>query len=138
MFTHALATGSLFTLSGFVERQSGTRKIPLLGGAGHRMPLTAALLAVSSSAMMGIPPFASFLAELMVVSGGISAYAWTAVTVLVPVIVGGYFLWMLKRVIIDPAPPADAGRTAQTSRGLRPPSSRSTSSRLCFSRSSRS
>jgi NADH-quinone oxidoreductase subunit M len=112
MFTHALATGSLFTLSGFVEKQSGTRKIPLLGGMGQRVPLTAALLAVASAAMMGIPPFASFLAELMVISGGISAYASVAVTVLVPVITGGYFLWMLKRVIIDPAPPAAGGSAA--------------------------
>jgi len=114
MFTHALATSSLFTLSGFVERQSGTRKIPLLGGMGPRVPLTAALLAVSSTAMMGIPPFASFLAELMVISGGVSAYAPSAITVLVPVITGGYFLWMLKRVIIDPSPPgADPGTAAK-------------------------
>jgi NADH-quinone oxidoreductase subunit M len=114
MFTHALATGSLFTLSGFVEKQSGTRKIPMLGGMGQRVPLTAALLAVASSAAMGIPPFASFLAELMVISGGISAYASTAITVLVPVITGGYLLWMLKRVVIDPSPPAtDAARPAE-------------------------
>lgn len=112
MFTHALATSSLFTVSGFVEKQSGTRKIPLLGGMGQRAPLTAAVLAVSSAAMMGIPPFASFLAELMVISGGISAYAWTAVTVLVPVITGGYFLWMLKRVVIDPVPSAAGPGTA--------------------------
>jgi NADH-quinone oxidoreductase subunit M len=98
MFTHALAVGG----------QSGTRKIPLLGGMGQRAPLTAALLAASSCAAMGIPPFASFLAELMVISGGISAYVSTAVTILVPVITGAYFLWMLKRVIIDPAPPGAA------------------------------
>jgi len=55
---------------------------------------------------MGIPPFASFLAELMVISAGISAYLLSAITVLVPVITGGYFLWMLKRVIVDPAPTA--------------------------------
>jgi NADH-quinone oxidoreductase subunit M len=112
MFTHALATSSLFTVSGFVEKQSGTRKIPLLGGMRQRVPLTAALLAVSSCAAMGIPPFVSFLAELMVISGGISAYAWTAVTVLVPVITGGYFLWMLKRVALDPAPPTTDTGTA--------------------------
>ena len=106
MFVHALTVGALFTLTGFVEKQSGTRKIPLLGGMGKRVPITAALLAVASSAAMGIPPFANFLAELKVISGGISAYASTAVTVFVPVITGGYFLWMLKRVIIDPTPPS--------------------------------
>lgn len=109
MFTHALATGALFTLSGFIERQSGTRKIPLLGGMAQRAPLTAALLAASSCAAMGIPPFASFLAELMVISAGISAYLITAVTVLVPVITGGYFLWMLKRVVMDTAPAGAEG-----------------------------
>lgn len=114
MFTHALAVGALFTLSGFIQNQSGTRKIPLLGGMGQRAPLTAALLAVSSCAAMGTPPFASFLAELMVISGGISAYAVTAATVAVPVITGGYFLWMLKRVVIDPAPSeTDAGKAAK-------------------------
>ncbi|HEV2390572.1 MAG TPA: NADH-quinone oxidoreductase subunit M, partial [Nitrososphaerales archaeon] len=114
MFTHALATSSAFTVSGLVEKHSGTRKIPLLGGMGQRMPLVAALLAVASSAEMGIPPFASFLAEVMVISGGISAYAWTAVTVLVPVITGGYLLWMLKRVIIDPlTPAADSGKAVE-------------------------
>jgi NADH-quinone oxidoreductase subunit M len=114
MFTHSLATSSLFTLSGVVEKQSGTRKIPLLGGMGQRVPLTAALLAASSCAAMGIPPFASFLAELMVISGGVSAYAWTAITVLVPVITGGYFLWMLKRVMIDPSSHStDHGRAAE-------------------------
>lgn len=102
MFTHALAVGALFTLSGFVQNQSGTRNIPSLGAMGKRVPLTAALLAVSSCAAMGAPPFASFLAELMVISSGISAYASSAVTVLVPVITGGYLLWMLKRVIIEP------------------------------------
>jgi NADH:ubiquinone oxidoreductase subunit 4 (subunit M) len=49
----------------------------------------------------------------MVISGGISAYAVTAATIAVPVITGGYFLWMLKRVIIDPAPPeAGPGKVA--------------------------
>ena len=51
----------------------------------------------------------------MVISGGISAYALTAVTVLVPVITGGYFLWMLKRVDHRPRPTAatDAGTAPQ-------------------------
>jgi NADH-quinone oxidoreductase subunit M len=118
MFTHALAVGGLFTASGLIEEKTGTRKIPMLGDLGRRIPLAAGLLAVSSAAMMGIPPFASFLAELMVISGGISADAWTAVTVLVPVITGGYFLWMLKRVVIDPAstPTVQGGPSEDVSR----------------------
>ena len=102
MFTHALAIGALFMLSGYVHEQAGTREIPLLKGLKVTMPRTAALLVLGSAAAMGLPPFASFLAELMVIAAGISAYSITALTILVPVITSGYFLWMIKRSILSP------------------------------------
>ena len=101
MFTHALAIGALFMLSGYVHEQAGTREIPLLKGLKVTMPRTAALLVLGSGAAMGMPPFASFLAELMVIAAGISAYSITALTILVPVITSGYFLWMIKRSILS-------------------------------------
>ncbi|HXW37967.1 MAG TPA: NADH-quinone oxidoreductase subunit M [Nitrososphaerales archaeon] len=101
MFAHALAVGSLFMLSGFVHEQAGTREIPKLKGLRLTMPRTATLLVLASAAAMGLPPFASFLAEFMVISAGISAYGITAVSVLVPVITAGYFLWMIKRTILS-------------------------------------
>jgi NADH-quinone oxidoreductase subunit M len=100
MFAHGLAIGALFMLSGPIEKGYGTREIPLLGGLRQRMPLAAVLLAFSSCAAMALPPFANFLAELMVISGGVSAYPALGVTVLVPVITGAYLLWMLKRTVL--------------------------------------
>ncbi|HKT21246.1 MAG TPA: NADH-quinone oxidoreductase subunit M, partial [Nitrososphaerales archaeon] len=41
MFAHALAVGSLFMLTGYVQHQAGTREIPLLKGLGKSMPRTA-------------------------------------------------------------------------------------------------
>jgi NADH-quinone oxidoreductase subunit M len=102
MFAHALAVGSLFMLSGYVQHQAGTREIPALHGLGKTMPRTAAVLVLASAAAMGLPPFASFLAEFMVIVAGISAYSVTAVSVLVPVITAGYFLWMIKRTVLSP------------------------------------
>ncbi len=102
MFTHALAVGSLFMLSGYIQHQAGTREIPSLKGLGITMPRTAAVLVLASAAAMGLPPFASFLAEFMVIAAGISAYSITAVSVLVPVITAGYFLWMIKRTVLSP------------------------------------
>ena len=102
MFAHALAVGSLFMLSGYIQHQAGTREIPLLKGLGKTMPRTAAVFVLASAAAMGLPPFASFLAEFMVIVAGISAYTWTAVSVLVPVITAGYFLWTIKRIILSP------------------------------------
>ncbi len=103
MFTHALAIGSLFMLSGYIHEQAGTRDVTVLKGMKTTMPRTAVLLVLGSGAAMAMPPFASFLAELMVISAGISAYWITAVTILVPVITSGYFLWMIKRCVLSPA-----------------------------------
>ncbi len=101
MFTHALAIGALFMLSGYIHEQAGTREIPLLKGMKVRMPRTAVLLVLGSGAAMAMPPFASFLAEFMVIAAGISAYSILGVTILVPVITSGYFLWMIKRSILS-------------------------------------
>jgi NADH-quinone oxidoreductase subunit M len=103
MFTHALAVGSLFMLSGYIQHQAGTREIPLLKGLGTTMPRTAAVLVLGSAAAMGLPPFSSFLAEFMVITAGISASAFTAISILVPVITAGYLLWMIKRTVLSPA-----------------------------------
>jgi NADH-quinone oxidoreductase subunit M len=105
MFTHALAIGSLFMLSGYIQHQAGTREIPLLKGLGVTMPRTAVILVLGSAAAMGLPPFSSFLAEFMVIVAGISASAYAAVSVLVPVITAGYFLWMIKRTVLSQAEP---------------------------------
>jgi NADH-quinone oxidoreductase subunit M len=105
MFTHALAVGSLFMLSGYIQHQAGTREIPLLKGLGTTMPRTAVILMLGSAAAMGLPPFSSFLSEFMVIVAGISASAITAISIMVPVITAGYFLWMIKRTVLSPAEP---------------------------------
>jgi NADH-quinone oxidoreductase subunit M len=105
MFTHALAIGSLFMLSGYIHEQAGTREIAKLKGLRTLMPRTSTLLVMGSAAGMGLPPFASFLAELMVIAAGISAYFVTAISILVPVITSGYFLWMIKRAVLSSPEP---------------------------------
>jgi proton-translocating NADH-quinone oxidoreductase chain M len=101
MFAHALAVGALFMLTGYIHHQAGTREIPLLKGLGITMPRTATVLVLASAAAMGLPPFSSFLAEFMVIVAGISASSLTAVSVLVPIITAGYFLWMIKRTVLS-------------------------------------
>lgn len=103
MFTHGLAIGSLFMLTGYIQHQAGTREIPLLSGLRNKMPRTAILLVLGSWAAMALPPFASFLAEFMVIAAAVAAYSWSAISVLVPVITAGYFLWMVKRTVLSKA-----------------------------------
>ena len=65
------------------------------------MARSAAILVLGSAAAMGLPPFSSFLAEFMVIAAGISASGFTAISILVPVITAGYFLWMIKRAVLS-------------------------------------
>lgn len=111
MFVHAFTAGSTFMVSGFVEKQAGTRQIPLLNGLMKKMPATSMLLVASSAGAMALPPFSSFLAELAIIAGGIYASPYTAISVLVPVITGGYLLWMIKRAVLSP--PADPAQASQ-------------------------
>lgn len=104
MFVHAFTAGSLFMLSGFVQQGIGTREISKLAGLRDSMPRAAGLLVAACAAAMALPPFASFLAELLVIAGGISASPYAALTIFVPVITGGYLLWMIKRVVLSRAP----------------------------------
>ena len=101
MFTHALAIGGLFMLSGYIHHQAGTRDIPLLKGLGKTMPRTAVVLVLGSAAAMALPPFSGFIAELMIILAGISAYTVTGISILVPIITAGYFLWMIKRTVLS-------------------------------------
>jgi NADH-quinone oxidoreductase subunit M len=102
MFNHGAAIGILFMLSGYVHHQTGTRSIPELKGLKVATPRTAALLTLGSIAGMGVPPFSTFLSELMVIFGAIGYSYSLAVLVLVPALTVGYFLWMLKRVVFSP------------------------------------
>jgi NADH-quinone oxidoreductase subunit M len=104
MFVHAFTAGALFMVAGYIQQQAGTTEISGLSGLRNVMPRTAGLLVGAAGAAMALPPFATFLAELSVIAGGIEANAYTAVTVLVPVLTGGYLLWMIRRVVLTPAP----------------------------------
>jgi NADH-quinone oxidoreductase subunit M len=104
MFVHAFTAGSLFMVAGYIQQQAGTTEISQLGGLRNTMPRTAGLLVAAAAGAMALPPFASFLAEIAVIAGGITANAYTAVVVIVPVLTGGYLLWMIRRVVLTPAP----------------------------------
>lgn len=104
MFVHAFTAGSLFMLAGYIQQQAGTTEISALKGLRDTMPRTAGLLVAAACGAMALPPFASFLAEISVIAGGIQANALTAVTIMVPVLTGGYLLWMVRRVVLTPAP----------------------------------
>lgn len=102
MFNHAIAIGLLFMLSGYIHEQAGTREIPRLRGLKNTMPKTATLIVLASTAGMGVPIFAPFISEYMVIVGAISYDLILGIIVFVPMITAAYFLWMLKRILMTP------------------------------------
>lgn len=102
MFNHAIAIGCLFLMSGVILDHMGTRNIRELAGLGTAMPATSFLLVLASLAAMGFPGFSNFISEYTVILAGISVHSYYAIAVLVPAITAGYFIWMLRRVLLKP------------------------------------
>jgi len=102
MFNHAIAIGCLFLMSGVILDHMGTRNIRELAGLGTAMPVTSFLLVLASLAAMGFPGFSNFISEYTVILAGISVNSYYAIAVLVPGITAGYFVWMLRRVLLKP------------------------------------
>src|SRR5947209_2579073 len=102
MFAHGLAVGMLFLMSGYIHEQTGTRNINELKGLRGRMPTTTLLLILASMAAMAVPGFANFISEYQVIQGALGANYIFGLAILAPALTVGYFLWMLRRVVMTP------------------------------------
>ncbi|MCS6319728.1 MAG: NADH-quinone oxidoreductase subunit M, partial [Nitrospira sp.] len=69
MFAHAMATGMLFAMAGWVYDQTHTRDIPSLGGLSNRMPFISAAFVIGCMASIGMPGTVNFIAEVMIIVG---------------------------------------------------------------------
>src|SRR5881296_1549677 len=103
MFAHGLAVGMLFLMSGFIHEHTGTRNINELKGLRGKMPTTTLLLILGSMAAMAVPGFANFISEYQVIQGALGANYLFVLAILAPALTVGYFLWMLRRVVMTPA-----------------------------------
>ena len=103
MFAHGLAIGMLFLMSGYIHDHAGTRNISELKGLRGKMPQTTALLILGSLAAMAVPGFVNFISEYQVIQGALTASYIFGLAIVAPALTVGYFLWMLKRVVLTPA-----------------------------------
>ena len=115
MFVHAFTAGSLFMLAGYILKGVWTTEISALKGLRNVIPRAGTLLVFACAAAMALPPFGSFVAEVLVIVGGIDASPYTAITVLVPVMIGGYMLWMIRKTVLSPA---EQGATGVDMKGI--------------------
>ena len=99
MFAHALATGMLFAIAGWVYDQTHTRDIPSLGGLVAKMPFVAGCFIVACMASIGMPGTVNFVAEVMIVLGSWARYpVQTIIAVLGIVLTMAYLFRMMRGV----------------------------------------
>ncbi len=103
MFSHGLAVGMLFLMSGYIHDHAGTRNINELKGLRGKMPQTSLLLILGSLAAMATPGFVNFISEYQVIQGALTVSYLFGISILAPALTVGYFLWMLRRVVLTPA-----------------------------------
>ncbi len=77
VLNHAVCKGLLFLCAGSVFFATGTRKIEQMGGIGKSMPFIATLFGIGSVAIAGLPPFNSFLSEILIFLAGLKAATLT-------------------------------------------------------------
>jgi NADH-quinone oxidoreductase subunit M len=108
MVAHGFLAALSFGLSGYIHQQTGTLRMDDLGGLLKRFPFIGAALVMAAMAGCGLPGFANFPGELMVLFG-----AWKGMPVIAFAIVaawGGliiaalYMLRAVRNILHGPMP----------------------------------
>jgi len=90
ILNHALFKAPLFLVAGIVAHEAGTRKISELGGLRNALPWTAAIAAIASLGMAGVPPFNGFYSKEFLFEA-----AWEAA-----VHAGGGLAWLYPAIAV--------------------------------------
>lgn len=73
ILVHALYKGSLFMLAGIIQKQTGTREIPKLGGLFKYMPFIGLVMSLALVSMAGVPPMLGFISKELVYEAKVHA-----------------------------------------------------------------
>lgn len=97
MFAHALATGMLFAMAGWIYDQTHMRDIPSLGGLVNRMPFVAACFMVACMASIGMPGTVNFIAEIMIIVGSWHKYPFQVLVAVAGIALTMAYLFRMMR-----------------------------------------
>ena len=110
MFAHGIMVALAFALTGFVVDQTKTRNLDELGGLLKCMPFIGTCFMMALLASAGVPGFANFVAEVLVLLGSWDQYRWLAVwAVFGLVITAIYVLKAIRLGFHGPLNPRFAG-----------------------------
>jgi NADH-quinone oxidoreductase subunit M len=117
MFAHGLMTALAFSLIGFFYEQTHTRMLDDLGGIMKRLPFVGTLFVIMTMASAGVPGFANFVSELLVIVGAWAQGLWVPAILAVwgIVVTGVYLLRTVKSAFFGAMPARwDGLRDART------------------------
>ncbi len=97
MFAHALATGMLFAMAGWVYDQTHTRDIPSLGGLVTNMPFVTGAFVIACMASVGMPGTVNFIAEVMIIVGSWERYPFQVVVAVLGIVLTMAYLFKMMR-----------------------------------------
>ena len=101
MLAHGLSIALLFALAGEIRKKTGTLLISDLGGLGKVMPFAGLVFGFAAFAAIGLPGFANFPAEVMVLFGafrngvgveGFHIFQWATVLALWGVVISAVYM----------------------------------------------
>jgi NADH-quinone oxidoreductase subunit M len=113
MIAHGFLAALTFALSGYLYKQTGTLEINRMGGLLQRLPFIGAALVMAMMAGCGLPGFANFAGEAMVLFGAWKVYQGiTALACWGALIIGAvYILRAIRNILHGPASGASASIT---------------------------
>jgi NADH-quinone oxidoreductase subunit M len=116
MFAHGIMTALAFALIGYFYDQTHTRMLDDLGGLMQQVPFVGVLFVMTAMASLGLPGFANFASELMVLVGSWEKYPVPTILAIFGLVIGAtYLLRTVKAAFLGPRNPRwDGLRDAKT------------------------
>ena len=106
MVAHGLLAALTFGLSGYLAQQTGTLDMDKMGGLLRKLPFIGAVLVMAMMAGCGLPGFANFAGELLVLFGAWKGMPWFVVAAAWGALIIGavYMLRALRDILHGPLP----------------------------------
>jgi len=106
MFAHGLISTMLFLIAGSLQERTGDRLIANYSGFFSKMPSYSSMILIAFFAGMGIPGFASFIGEILVLLGTYNSSripGWIPLMATLGILLSaGYFAWTIQRMLFGP------------------------------------
>ncbi|MDR0283629.1 MAG: NADH-quinone oxidoreductase subunit M [Propionibacteriaceae bacterium] len=106
MVNHALATGALYLVIGYLIKRRGSANVDDFGGVVNVAPLAAGFTLVAGLASVALPGTSPFVSEFLAIAGTWTRYPVIAGIAVVGVVFAAvYVLWMYQRLMTGPVTP---------------------------------